>query len=79
MIPPSVQLTFPCPACGHHLTLRTVQASGPCPTCETTLTVSLAVTTGDQDATGGLPTPPLKFDERRFRPVFRPPSPDQEV
>ncbi len=66
----AVQLTFPCPACGGFLTLRTFRAMGPCPTCGTQLEVSLHVrpivpqiTPSNSDSASG-----RKFDERRFRP-----------
>ena len=66
----AVQLTFPCPACGGFLTLRTFRAMGPCPACGTQLEVNLHVRQvipqlqppADDPAAG------RKFDERRFRP-----------
>jgi|GEM_PF-1911143 len=51
------QLTFPCPACGGFLTLRTFRATGPCPSCGTMLDVHLSVqpsaTLGDMPTASG--------------------------
>jgi hypothetical protein len=74
----AVQLTFPCPACGSFLTLRTFHGLGPCPACHVMLTVDLNVTTGDtvtpveQLEAGG-----KKFSDRRFRPVSQPHLPQR--
>lgn len=75
MINSSVQLTFPCPACGGFVTLRTFRAAGPCPACGTKLEVNLYVRaiiedTEEQEESGT----GKKFDDRRFRPVANPPT-----
>ena len=75
----AVQLTFPCPACGGFVTLRTFRASGPCPACNTHLEVNLQVRTGaattvQQLYPEGDPGGGKKFDERRFRPAVQPPQ-----
>lgn len=75
----AVQVTFPCPACGKFVTLRTFRATGPCPVCGTTLEVNLYVRPipspghegGGEDLGSGNSK---KFDERRFRPVAQPPD-----
>ena len=73
MIDSAVQLTFPCPACGSFLTLRTFHALGPCPSCQRKLTVHLNVEVdhssppATESASSG-----KKFAERRFRPVSLP-------
>ena len=85
MTPTGVQLSFPCPSCGHHLNLQGFAASGPCPTCGVPITVNVTVTVG---LTASEPKPlvqritpvsescesQLKYDERRFRPVLRMPG-----
>ncbi|NNC87521.1 MAG: hypothetical protein HKN82_03555, partial [Akkermansiaceae bacterium] len=68
----AVQLTFPCPACGSFLTLRSFRAAGPCPNCATFLDVNLGVTQGEPPA--AVPTlegQGRRFADRRFRPVVR--------
>lgn len=75
MINSAVQLTFPCPACGGFVTLRTFRALGPCPACGTKLEVNLHVRpifdeAGPEPDSGS----GKKFDERRFRPVANPPQ-----
>ena len=69
----AVQLTFPCPACGGFLTLRTFRALGPCPACGTQIEVNLHVRAcppqvllAPEDPAQG-----RKFDERRFRPSIQ--------
>lgn len=76
MFDSAVQLTFPCPACGGFLTLRTFRATGPCPSCRTMLDVNLSVqpssTLGEMPTASG-DSAGKKFEERRFRPVNHPP------
>jgi hypothetical protein len=80
MIDSAVQLTFPCPACGSFLTLRTFHALGPCPSCQNMLTVDLNVTVqGAPTAAPQLPQPGKKFNDRRFRPVAQPNLPQRPV
>lgn len=75
MINSAVQLTFPCPACGGFVTLRTFRGVGPCPACHTQLEVNLHVESVKPRADeGSSPGSGKKFDERRFRPVVGPPS-----
>lgn len=85
MTQPAVQLTFPCPSCGHHLNLQGFAATGPCPTCSIPITVNVRVTVGATPSGAESPVqritpvgetdePQLKYDERRFRPVLRMPG-----
>ncbi len=76
MLSSAVQLTFPCPACGGFVTLRTFRAAGPCPACGTHLEVTLQVRPViDPPPESGASGSSKKFDERRFRPVAQPPQP----
>ena len=80
MIDSAVQLTFPCPACGSFLTLRTFHALGPCPSCQNMLTVDLNVTAqGTVTAVEQLEASGKKFNDRRFRPVSQPHLPQRPM
>ena len=74
MFKSAVQLTFPCPACGGFVTLRTFRAEGPCPACGTNLEVNLYVQPRIPDgqeavAQSGAPVGAKRFELRRFRPA----------
>ena len=74
MVNSAVQLTFPCPACGGFVTMRTFRASGPCPACGTKLEVNLTVQpVVENEDEGPSSGSGKKFHERRFRPVTQPP------
>ena len=78
MIDSAVQLTFPCPACGSFLTLRTFHALGPCPSCQNMLSVGFNVTVQDTvNPAEQLETVGKRFDDRRFRPVSQPHLPQR--
>jgi len=76
MSQPAFQLTFPCPGCGHPLTLHHTPATGPCPHCGQSLSAIFEVKLTEPDSTSS--DFRKSFHNRSFKPDTRPaPTPQK--